>query len=338
MPRTRSRRSQADEAAAGVRLAGQVRRIPIEAIDVGRARIRRDLGRVGDLAASLNETGLLNPITVYEENGRFRLIAGERRLRAAQQLGSTHIDAVVRSVAPDEDAVVLELVENLQRRELSDEEEADAFITLVRDKGHQMIGVAQSVGRSVAYISKRIRVFEDEALRQSIARGHISVSLAEELLTLPDEHRALLLAQAAQVDWSAHGGRAAIRALQQALMADAALTPDGESELGVDAQADEPEDFDEPLDEAMLAKSRREAAGQCLAMERPEDLHVHIRELNRVLSALRPFQFTRRDDREMAALFHTLRLIAQATREQRTVFPSLEEARALGGPKARRRP
>jgi ParB-like chromosome segregation protein Spo0J len=65
----------------------------------------------------------------------------------------------------------VELVENLQRRELSDEEEAGAFITLVRDKGHVMVGVADAVGRSVAYISKRIRVFENAAMRRSIEQG-----------------------------------------------------------------------------------------------------------------------------------------------------------------------
>jgi len=331
MPKARTRRSRAAPD-GGVRLAGDIRRIPIAAIEVGRGRVRRDLGHIGDLAASLYQTGLLNPITVYEQDGRFRLVAGERRLEAAKRLGSTHIDALVRPLAPNDDPVVLELVENLQRRELTDEEEADAFITLVRDNGHPMVGVAEAVGRSVAYISKRIRVFEDAALRQSLSRGHISVSLAEELLTLPADQRATLLARAAEEDWSAHGGRAAIRALHRALASEAGPEAPAATVQHPDFEDDVADD--EP-DDLLPAEALRTDPSLQVRRERPKDLHLRIRELDHLLSSLRPFQFTRRDDRAMEALFKTLRRIAQTSRGRRVIVPSVEEAQALGRRRAR---
>src|SRR5262249_49976137 len=111
---------------------GQVRTISIDQIDVDRGRLRRDLGDIGPLAESIHTSGLNHPITVTAtDDGHYKLIAGERRLRAAISLGATHIDAVVRVLGPDDDTLMLELVENLARRDLSDEEEADGFITLV---------------------------------------------------------------------------------------------------------------------------------------------------------------------------------------------------------------
>src|SRR5438067_10712079 len=133
-------------------------RLPLDQIDVPRARIRKDLGQIEDLAHSLESFGLLHPVHVYASHGRYRLIAGERRLEAARKLAWASIDAMVRE--PDENDLLLELVENTQRKWLSDAEAADALIRLVREMGCEMKEVAVQAGRSEAYVSKRVRVFE----------------------------------------------------------------------------------------------------------------------------------------------------------------------------------
>ena len=202
MPRTRSRRPASPEL--------ELRRIRLDLIDVPRQRIRRDLGAVNDLAYSLGTVGILQPIQVLSVGKRYRLIAGERRLTAAGILGWQEIDALVRE--PRGDELLLELVENAQRKFLTDAEEADAFIRLVRDDGHQITEVGAQAGRSEAYVSKRIRVFEDPVLRDAIERQTISVSLAEEFLTVPPAERAGLLQQAIDEQWDVVRVRQAVRA------------------------------------------------------------------------------------------------------------------------------
>jgi ParB family chromosome partitioning protein len=318
-------RVRADTAlrAASVRLAGDLRRIPLEEIEVPRHRIRRDLGAVGELAESLHTTGLLNPITVYERNGRFTLIAGERRLEAARRLGAAEIDAMVRVMGPEDDPLVIELLENLQRRELDAEEEADAFISLVRDRGYAMQDVAAAAGRSVAYISKRVRVFEDPVLRRAIAEGLILPSIAEELLVIAAEQRVAVLDQALHESWDGEAVRRAVRALQRPSSDDTGATgpalppPLAESSLEENEEEKPAEAF----------RSESSGGNVRVVVERPSDLTRRLRDLNALLSDLRPFQFTPEDDRAMEALFNTLRLIAQAPRERRNVLlPPLEAA------------
>src|SRR6266536_821044 len=150
--------------------------LALDQIDVPRARIRRDLGPIEDLALSLDSFGLLHPVHVYASHGRYRLVAGERRLEAARKLGWDSIDAMVRE--PDENDLMLELVENTQRKWLSDSEEADALIRLVRGMGCEMKEVAAQAGRSEAYVSKRVRVFEDPLLRQAVELSQLPVPVA----------------------------------------------------------------------------------------------------------------------------------------------------------------
>src|SRR5918911_2699393 len=175
--------------------AADLRRIPIAQIDIPPVRIRRELGAIQDLAYSVGSVGLLHPVQVYRVRNRYRLIAGERRLQAARQLGWTEIQAMVRE--PSENHLLLELIENTQRKWLTDVEEADALIRLVREMGREAKEVAAQAGRSEAYVSKRIRVFEDACLREAVEREQLSVSVAEEFLALAAEEPPALGAQAA---------------------------------------------------------------------------------------------------------------------------------------------
>jgi ParB family transcriptional regulator, chromosome partitioning protein len=118
-----------------------------------------------------------------------------RRLAAARILGWETITAFVRSVNAD-DAYLLDLIENIQREDLSPEEEADAFFELIRTGGWTLQHVADSVKRSVGYISKRVRVFEDASLREAIVVQELPVSTGEELLASEPEARAALIQRA----------------------------------------------------------------------------------------------------------------------------------------------
>jgi len=283
-------------------------RLPLDRIDVPRARIRKDLGQIEELAVSLDSFGLLHPVHVYASHGRYRLVAGERRLEAAKKLGWTSIDAMIREAS--ENDLLLELVENTQRKWLSDAEEADALIRLVREMGCEMKEVAAQAGRSEAYVSKRVRVFEDPVLRRAVEAGQIPVSVAEEFLGLPAIERPAWVALAIDGNWEGWRVREAIRAAGQAVVAEA------------------PE-----VKPSTVATCPSEQAGKdALARgehERPTDLTHQIRALERSLRDLRPYQLTRPDEKALANLLQTLLRLARAHAgggRLGVIFPTIEEA------------
>jgi ParB/RepB/Spo0J family partition protein len=276
--------------------------LSIEQIDVPHARIRRDLGPIEDLALSLGSFGLLHPVHVYASHGRFRLIAGERRLEAAKKLGWTSIDAMVRE--PNENDLLLELVENTQRKWLSDGEEADALIRLVREMGCEMKEVAAQAGRSEAYVSKRVRVFEDPVLRTAVEANQLPVSVAEEFLGMPAAERPAWVARAIAGSWEGWRVREALR--------------------GALAVVEGP---NEPKPNAVATCPDAAAARQ--VRDRPTDLTQQIRSLERSLRDLRPFQLTRPDEKALAELLQTLLRLARAHAGRGKlglIFPSIEEA------------
>ena len=138
----------------------ELRHIPIDQIDIPRrpAPARRFLGDISALAESMQDYGLQQPISVRANGDRYTLTSGLRRLAAAQMLKWSTIAAFVRTVDADH-AYLLDLIENLQREDLSPEEEADALRELIRTRGWTLQQVADAVKRSVAYVSKRVRLF-----------------------------------------------------------------------------------------------------------------------------------------------------------------------------------
>jgi ParB family chromosome partitioning protein len=313
----------------------QLVRLAVDQIDVPQVRIRKELGPVGDLAYSLDSVGLLHPIQVYPARNRYRLIAGERRLEAARRLGWTHIEALVRE--PRGDDLLLELIENTQRKVLTEAEEADALIRLVRDEGYELSEVAAQAGRSEAFVSKRIRVFEEPALRAAVEQRGLAVSIAEELLSVAASERPRLLEQTLEEGWDGRRVRDAIRALAQLVQPE----PAG-------GEPDEPDEPDETVlegsfteleagEEAGGGGQARRGPGAAGESARPSDLTRQIRALEQVLRQLRPFQLTRRDEEALAKLMEALlrlaRAHAQAGGHKGPVIPSIEEATRL----ARRR-
>jgi ParB-like chromosome segregation protein Spo0J len=138
------------------------------------------------------------------------MIGGHRRLEAAKTLGWTEIPAVVRDKTTDAQAYILTLVENLQRKDLKPKEEAAALEVLMRERGWTTRQVGDAIKRSHVYVSRRLRVFEDEALGDPVLTGQIAVSTAEELLRAEPAARSQLAARAIAEKWAPADARRAV--------------------------------------------------------------------------------------------------------------------------------
>jgi ParB family chromosome partitioning protein len=174
--------SEPAPAAAGDRLAT----IPLDLLQRGKYQPRVDMRpeSLSELADSIKSRGLVQPILVRPlpnrnpgESQRYEIIAGERRWRAAQMAGIAEIPAVIRDV-PDEAAVAMALIENIQREDLNPLEEARALSRLVEEFGLTHQAAAEAVGRSRAAVSNLLRLTElaDEVKllleQRSIEMGH----------------------------------------------------------------------------------------------------------------------------------------------------------------------
>jgi len=325
---------------AGGSYVGELSLVPIELIDVPPMRVRQHLEGIDELAFSMASVGLLHPIQVYRARERYRLVAGERRLSAARLLGWAEIHAFVR--ARSDDDLLLELVENTQRRWLTDAEEADALIRLVREKQLDSKDVAAQAGRSEGYVSKRLRLFEDPVLRPAVEAGDITVSAAEELLGLAAAPRAALLAEAIAGGWNSMRLRQAVRELSvsapQPEVTIIETAPEDRSSGWADddsvveadfreVEAAFPEDDEQDADE--LDESLVEPRG-ALPSARPSGITRQIRDLSKTLRGLRAWELTPADERALASLLDALLRLARAhSKTGHTggpVFPSLEQA------------
>ncbi|UCC48603.1 MAG: ParB/RepB/Spo0J family partition protein [Gemmatimonadota bacterium] len=151
-----------------------------------------------DLVASIRENGLLQPVVARPvPGGGWEIVAGERRWRAVQVLGWSHVPAVVRDV-DDRTMIVMALIENLQREDLSPLDEAHAYRRLMDEFGLTQGQVAERVGRDRSTVANTIRLLGlPGRVRDLLAAGKISAGHARALLGLEDETRVIQLAQAA---------------------------------------------------------------------------------------------------------------------------------------------
>ena len=146
-----------------------------------------------ELTASIRENGIVQPILVRPRGGRYQIVAGERRWRAAQALGLATVPVAVRQV-PDERLLELALVENIQRQELTPLEEAQAFKRLLEDFHLTQEEIAHRVGRDRATVANTIRLLRLPATVQDLlVSGQINAGHARALLALDqsDEQVAL---------------------------------------------------------------------------------------------------------------------------------------------------
>lgn len=170
---------------------------------------------LADLEASLKATGLLQPITVREAaGGGYELIAGERRLRAAERLGWTEIPAVVKAV-DDQTLLTLALIENLQRADLSVLEEAQGYQRLVDEFGLTQQQVADLVGRDRTTVTSTLRLLNLPAsVRRMVQDRELSAGHARALLALREERdMAELAREAVSKGWSVRETERRVREL-----------------------------------------------------------------------------------------------------------------------------
>lgn len=145
-----------------------------------------DEEKLEDLKASIHENGLLQPILVREVAGGYEVIAGERRLRAAKASNLQEIPVIIKKVS-DQEALVLALVENIQREELNAIEEAQAYRRLIAEFNLTQDEVAQSVGKDRSTISNTLRLLNlPDDIQQSVVVGNLSMGHARALLSVED--------------------------------------------------------------------------------------------------------------------------------------------------------
>jgi ParB family transcriptional regulator, chromosome partitioning protein len=179
----------------------------------GQPRTRFDEESLGELTASVRELGVLQPILVREvASGRFQLIAGERRWRAARRAGLATIPAIVRST---DDRGLLEqaLVENLQREDLTALEEAAAFQQLIEDFGLTHDDIATRVGKSRSTVTNTVRLLQlPPAIQRFVAEGQLTAGHARALLGSPDRvFQEQLARQAVAERWTVREMEDAVR-------------------------------------------------------------------------------------------------------------------------------
>ena len=161
--------------------------LPISQVEscAGQPRKRFDQEKLEELAESIRQHGVIQPLTVRKlSSGYYQIIAGERRWRAARLAGLTEIPAVIIE-ADDRKAMELAMIENLQREDLSPMEEAEGYRMLVENYGMTQEQAAQRVGKSRSAVANALRLLAlSPALRQMVEEGRLSAGHARALLPL----------------------------------------------------------------------------------------------------------------------------------------------------------
>lgn len=169
--------------------------LPLSAVEANPDQPRQflDPKALEELAASIRENGVLQPILVRRtEPGRYTLVAGERRWRAAQLAGLDTVPAIVDDTV-DTDALILALVENIQRQDLTPLEEAHAYQRLV-ESGRTQEQIAKDVGKSRSAVSNALRLLQlPTPVRMSLAGGEITEGHARAILGAPSEAQQIRL-------------------------------------------------------------------------------------------------------------------------------------------------
>jgi len=196
----------------------QSRMLPVGKIVPNPYQPRREFGEeeLAELTASIRENGLLQPIVVRpagkEADASWELVAGERRWRAVTRLKWREVPAIVRDV-DDRTLLVLALVENLQRSELSPLEEAESFHRLSQDFSLSQQEIAEMVGRDRSTVANAMRLLQlPSSVRKLLAEGLLTAGHARPLLSLESERRMAEIArQAVEENWSVREMEARIK-------------------------------------------------------------------------------------------------------------------------------
>jgi ParB family chromosome partitioning protein len=145
------------------------RMIPIDQIDPNPDQPRQAMGDLSELIASVAEKGIIEPLIVRQRAGRFQIVAGERRYQAAVQVGLTGVPVVIRDV-DDQEVIELALIENLQRKDLTAFEEAEALHSLSSRSNLTHEQVAKRIGKSRTAITESLSIHEMPAEIKQLCR------------------------------------------------------------------------------------------------------------------------------------------------------------------------
>ncbi len=165
-------------------------RVPIEFVSPNPRNPRRHFGEaeLTDLAQSIREHGIVQPILVRKksESGRYEIIAGERRWRAAQRAGLTEIPVLVRDVS-DRTALELAIIENVQRADLNPVEEAQGYQQLIDEHSYTQADLGQVIGKSRSHVANTLRLLKlPDVIRDMLVDGALSAGHARTLVTASD--------------------------------------------------------------------------------------------------------------------------------------------------------
>jgi len=181
-------------AAEGVRTsesANAVRRVAINLVTANRQNPRRDFdaAQLEELTSSIREKGIMQPLLVRPapgEAGRYEIIAGERRWRAAQRAGLNDVPVIVREV-DDKEALELAIIENVQRADLNPLEEAMGYEQLMGQFEYTQQDLAQVIGKSRSHVANTLRLLKlPPDVRDMVSRGELTAGHARALITADD--------------------------------------------------------------------------------------------------------------------------------------------------------
>jgi ParB family chromosome partitioning protein len=184
--------------------AGRLFEIAVSSIKPNPFQPRKELGEheIVELSESIKEFGVLQPILVKRADDGYELIAGERRLRAAERAGIAHIPAIVVEIEPLNQQIIA-LVENIQRKNLSSIEEAMSLQDILDKTGWKQTELSRRMGRSQASIANKLRLLRlDPAVQEMVLQGKLGERQARALLSLPAEEQKVLAQKAVDEDLS----------------------------------------------------------------------------------------------------------------------------------------
>jgi ParB family chromosome partitioning protein len=228
-----------DEPAAAQSNDQGQRTLSVDLIDTTvQPRVQFNAARLEELAESIRTSGILQPLLVRSTgNGRYSIIAGERRFRASGLAGLTEVPVVIRDATTAE-AYELALVENIQREDLDPIEEALAYRHLVDNYRLTQERIAQRVGKDRATIANALRLLKlPESVQTDIVAGELSAGHARAILSAPEAQRIGLAQQAMDDGWSVRETERQARARREA---EAPKTEDAPEEIAEDASPELP--------------------------------------------------------------------------------------------------
>lgn len=174
---------------------GETVMVKVDAIRPGRFQPRRQMDKesISRLAQSIRRDGIINPLLVRRKGGGLELVAGERRLLAAQEAGLDQVPVVIRELT-DEKTLELALIENIQREDLNPLDEAEAYQQLVRQFGLSQNEVATRVSKQRATVANMLRLLKlPKAVQKHLRDGEITMGHGRALLAIPEEKEQIRL-------------------------------------------------------------------------------------------------------------------------------------------------